>query len=68
MEHWQVEFLYSQYEIFFVSKPLHLLSAAQPAEICTTVPPAKSNAPILARNPSGCQLQCATGAYTNKAK
>src|SRR5688572_30565945 len=42
--------------------------AAQPADICTTVPPAKSNAPILNKKPSGCQVQCAIGAYTNKLK
>src|SRR5688572_9365208 len=36
--------------------------AAQPAEICTTVPPAKSSTPILNRKPSGCQVQCAIGA------
>src|SRR5215831_2407869 len=32
-------------------------NAAHPAEICTTVPPAKSRAPIFARKPIGCQLQ-----------
>src|SRR5688572_21402036 len=36
--------------------------AAQPAEICTTVPPAKSRAPISNKNPFGCQLQWANGA------
>src|SRR3712207_8319503 len=36
------------------------------AEMCTTVPPAKSKAPNLKRKPSGCQLQCAMGAYTNR--
>src|SRR5688572_17729666 len=40
--------------------------AAQPAEMCTTVPPAKSRTPQPNRNPSGCQLQCANGAYTSK--
>ena len=36
-------------------------SAAQPADMCTTVPPAKSFTPILWRKPSGCQVQCASG-------
>ncbi len=35
--------------------------AAQPADMCTTVPPAKSSTPILRRNPSGCQVQWASG-------
>src|SRR6186713_3154228 len=51
---------------FLLFKTMAPANAAQPAVICTTVPPAKSQAPILARNPSGCQFQCATGAYTNK--
>src|SRR5574343_83304 len=40
--------------------------AAQPAEMCTTVPPAKSSTPILNRKPSGCHVQWANGAYTSK--
>src|SRR5829696_5134779 len=46
---------------FLLFKTKAPANAAQPAEICTTVPPAKSNAPILNKNPSGCQLQCANG-------
>src|SRR5688500_7804665 len=38
--------------------------AAIPAEICTTVPPAKSRTPHLNIRPSGCQTICANGAYT----
>ena len=34
--------------------------------MCTTVPPAKSSTPSLKRNPSGCQVQWASGAYTNR--
>src|SRR5690606_24818963 len=37
-------------------------SAVTPADMCTTVPPAKSSTPILANNPSGCQVACANGA------
>ena len=37
-------------------------SAAQPADMCTTVPPAKSSTPHFRRKPSGCQVQCARGA------
>ncbi len=37
-------------------------SAAQPADMCTTVPPAKSSTPHFRRKPSGCQVQCASGA------
>ena len=33
-----------------------------PADMCTTVPPAKSSTPSLCRKPSGCQVQCASGA------
>src|SRR6185369_4065822 len=36
-----------------------------PEAMCTTVPPAKSMWPILASQPLGCQIQCATGAYTS---
>src|SRR6478736_1233761 len=39
--------------------------------MCTTVPPAKSRTPSLNRNPSGCHVQCANGAYIkseNKTK
>src|SRR4030095_8878163 len=38
-------------------------SAATPALTCTTVPPAKSSAPILASQPPP-HTQCALGAYT----
>ena len=38
-------------------------NAAHPALIWTTVPPAKSNAPIFNKNPFGCHDQCAKGAY-----
>src|SRR6185436_13885886 len=38
-------------------------SAATPALTCTTVPPAKSSAPILASQPPP-HTQCAIGAYT----
>ena len=38
--------------------------AATPEEACTTIPPAKSITPIWRRNPSGCQVQCASGQYT----
>ena len=36
-------------------------SAAKPADMCTTVPPAKSSTPSLWRKPSGCHVQCASG-------
>src|SRR5690349_11075703 len=36
-------------------------SAAQPAQMCTPVRPAKSHAPILPRNPSRCHYQRARG-------
>ncbi len=36
-------------------------SAASPALMCTTVPPAKSSTPHWFRNPCGCQVQCASG-------
>ena len=36
-------------------------SAAKPADMCTTVPPAKSITPHLKKSPSGCQVQCASG-------
>ena len=37
-------------------------SAANPADMCTTVPPAKSFTPHLWKIPSGCHVQCASGA------
>src|SRR5215471_20527328 len=40
-------------------------SAETPALICTTVPPAKSSAPILRKNPPTPQTQCARGSYIN---
>ena len=40
-------------------------SAAIPALMCTTVPPAKSSAPRRASQPAGANTQCATGAYTS---
>src|SRR5271157_1179121 len=40
-------------------------SADTPAAICTTVPPAKSSAPILFSQPPLPQTQCAIGQYTN---
>src|SRR6478672_10289098 len=43
-------------------KTMEPAKAAQPAEICTTVPPAKSNTPILNKMPSGFHVQCASGA------
>ena len=36
-------------------------SAEMPALMCTTVPPAKSSAPMLRRNPPTPQTQCASG-------
>ena len=39
-----------------------------PADMCTTVPPAKSSTPSLCRNPSGCQVQCASGAVDEQAE
>jgi hypothetical protein len=36
-------------------------SADIPALICTTVPPAKSSAPMLRRKPPTPQTQCASG-------
>ncbi len=51
-----------------VPKPLRgptTLAATRPlapAAMCTTVPPAKSMCPMLASQPVGCQIQCATGA------
>src|SRR4029453_4834371 len=41
-------------------------SAATPALTWTTVPPAKSSAPILASHPPP-HTQCAIGLYTNRA-
>ena len=38
-----------------------IASAAAPALMCTTVPPAKSSAPRLNAQPSGENTQCATG-------
>src|SRR6185437_6344791 len=35
--------------------------AAHPADICTTVPPAKSSTPSLLKIPSGCQVTWANG-------
>ena len=51
-------------------------SAAMPALMCTTVPPAKSSAPAVGlpaaslrdRNPPRPHTQCATGSYTNVAQ
>src|SRR5690606_38571921 len=37
--------------------------AVNPADMWTTVPPAKSRTPILNRIPSGCHVACANGAY-----
>ena len=42
-------------------------SAAIPALMCTTVPPAKSSAPRLKSQPEGENTQCAIGAYTRIA-
>src|SRR5262245_395391 len=39
-------------------------SAAMPALMCTTVPPAKSSAPRRNNQPAGENTQCATGVYT----
>jgi hypothetical protein len=39
--------------------------AAIPAFTCTTVPPAKSNAPNSRSQPPGAHTQCAIGAYTS---
>ncbi len=36
-------------------------SAARPADMCTTVPPAKSSTPICRSQPCGCQVMCASG-------
>src|SRR6185503_9992318 len=41
--------------------------AENPAVICTTVPPAKSSAPMLRKMPPTPHTQCATGSYTNVA-
>ena len=35
--------------------------AAKPADMWTTVPPAKSFTPHLKKIPWGCQVQCASG-------
>ena len=43
-------------------------SAAMPALMCTTVPPAKSSAPRRNSQPAGENTQCATGAYTTSAQ
>src|SRR5579863_4357674 len=37
--------------------------AAKPAELCTTIPPAKSNTPHLANSPSVLQIICTKGKY-----
>ena len=43
-------------------------SAAIPALMCTTVPPAKSSAPRRNSQPAGENTQCATGVYTTIAQ
>src|SRR5690242_18573229 len=40
-------------------------SAEKPADICTTVPPAKSSAPRACSQPAGDHTQCAIGSYTS---
>ena len=35
--------------------------AAKPADMCTTVPPAKSRTPICRSRPCGCHVMCASG-------
>jgi hypothetical protein len=40
--------------------------AEAPLQICTTVPPAKSNAPILFNQPSGAQVQLNVKKFKNK--
>jgi len=47
--------------VFLRPKTMAPASAANPADMCTTVPPAKSSTPICRRKPSGCQVQCASG-------
>ena len=39
-------------------------SAANPADACTTIPPAKSSTPHFARMPSGLHSMCTNGKYT----
>src|SRR5581483_9366463 len=39
-------------------------SAENPADMCTTVPPAKSSAPSVWSHPFGDHTQCAIGSYT----
>lgn len=46
--------------LFLDFKYIAEASAAQPALICTTVPPAKSSTPNLAKMPSG-HVACAIG-------
>src|SRR5712675_1373235 len=43
---------------FFIRGPRKMApaSAANPADMCTTVPPAKSSTPQRCRNPCGCQV------------
>src|SRR5690606_8412695 len=53
---------------FLLRRYMDAASAANPADICTTVPPAKSRTPSCARNPSGCHVQCASGAYIKSEK
>ena len=48
-------------ELDDISLQRGVASAAKPADMCTTVPPAKSSTPILCRKPSGCHVQCASG-------
>ena len=42
--------------------------AAHPADMCTTVPPAKSSTPHWRNKPSGCHVMWHNGGYTTNAK
>ena len=42
-------------------------NAAHPADMCTTVPPAKSSTPHVRSRPSGCQVMWQSGGYTTNA-
>ena len=53
---------------FLLPKNIAPARAANPADICTTVPPAKSKIPQFLKRPSGCQVMCASGLYISRLK
>ena len=55
-------------KFFLLPITIAVTSAAIPALICTTVPPAKSNAPLALSHPPIPHTQLHTGSYTNVAQ